>query len=178
MTRVHQSHTLAACIGLCASMAASGADTTALKAFSSPAEAAKGASEGATVLWGGRIFEREASAGQTCIGVVAFPLSRKDARPDTRAQPGQVFYACSAAALDANDYAAGRQVAVAGKVGPVRERIVGRTCMHLPGNANLSYRGTTVDQVAEGCKARMPVVFIADGHTWADPPGVHPPEFM
>ncbi|MEO7325735.1 MAG: Slp family lipoprotein [Dokdonella sp.] len=178
MTRFSSGITLSACIGLCASLFASAADSPTSKVFSSPAEAAKGAFEGATVLWGGRIFERETVDGHNCVGVVAFPLSRKDARPDTRAKPGQVFYACSAAALDANDYAAGRQVAVAGKVGPVRERIVGGTCMHLPGNANLSYRGTTLDQVADGCRARMPVVFIADGHTWADPPDSHPPEFM
>ncbi|MEO5625800.1 MAG: Slp family lipoprotein [Dokdonella sp.] len=169
---------LTAFIGLCASLIASGADPATSKVFSSPAEGAKGTFEGATVLWGGRIFERETIDAQNCVGVVAFPLSRKDARPDTRAQPGQVFYACSSAALDANDYAAGRQVAVAGTVGPVRERVIGRTCMHLPGNANLSYRGTTVEQIAGRCRARLPVVFIADGRTWADPPEAHPAEFM
>lgn len=178
MTRFLRGISITAAIGLCASLTASGADPARSKVFSSPAEAAKGAFEGATVLWGGRIFERETSDGQHCIGVVAFPLSRKDGRPDTRAQPGQIFYACSAVALDANDYAAGRQVAVAGKVGPIRQRIVGRTCTHVPGNANLSYRGTVVEQVAEGCQARMPVVFVDDGRTWADPPEAHPPQFM
>jgi starvation-inducible outer membrane lipoprotein len=163
---------------LCASAVADGTEPATSKVFSSPAEAVKGTFEGATVLWGGRIFERETSDGKTCVGVVAFPLNRKDARPNTRAQPGQVFYACSTAALDASDYAAGRQIAVAGKLGPIRERIVGHSCAHLPRTANLSFRGTTVDQAAEGCKARMPVVFIADGHTWADPPDAHPPEFM
>jgi hypothetical protein len=159
-------------------VAASGVGATPSRVFSSPAEAARGAHDGATVLWGGRIFEREGSDGKNCVGVVAFPLSRKDARPDTRAEPGQIFYACTETALDPDDYAVGRQVAVAGKIGPIRERIVSRSCTRLPRSANVSYRGTAVDQGAEGCVAHMPVVFISDGHTWPDPPVAHPPEFM
>jgi starvation-inducible outer membrane lipoprotein len=149
------------------------------KTIPSPAEAAKGNLVGTAVLWGGRIFERESKDGQTCVGVVAFPLSRKDARPETRGEPGSIFYACASGELDASDYAAGRQIAVAGKIAAVREAIVSPTCTRLPPNtANRTYKATVVAQGADGCTARMPSVAISDSHTWADPPAAHPPQFM
>ncbi|MEO5561009.1 MAG: Slp family lipoprotein [Dokdonella sp.] len=118
MTRFFRGISFTASISLGASLIASGADPATSKVFSSPVEAANGTFEGATVLWGGCIFERETSEGQHCIGVVAFPLSRKDGRPDTGAQPGQIFHACSAVALDANDYAAGARLQSQEKSGP------------------------------------------------------------
>lgn len=179
MTRVRLGFALLAMLGAGAAAAGHGTETAAAsKVFSSPAVAARGGFDGTTVLWGGRIFERDNTDGQNCVGVVAFPLSRKDARPDTRSNPGQVFYACSSEALDAGDYAVGRQIAVAGKVGPIRKRIVSRSCARLPLGANVTYRATAVDQVEEGCSASMPVVLITDGKTWPDPPVAHPPEFM
>ncbi|MBA8888957.1 starvation-inducible outer membrane lipoprotein [Dokdonella fugitiva] len=158
-------------------MAADGAATS--KVFSSPAEAVAGNHEGATVLWGGRIFERESGESGQCIGVLAFPLARRDGRPDTRLEPGQIFYACSSEALSVDDYAVGRQVAVTGKLGPVRERVVSENCRTLPPNtAFVTWKATAVKQMPEGCTARLPVVQMSDGRTWPDPPRAHPPQFM
>ena len=165
-------------------MVAQAAETTAAsKVFSLPSVAAKGGYEGATVLWGGRIFQRENMDGQRCVGVVGFPLSRKDARPDLRQDPGQVFCACSSTALDERAYSVGRQVAVAGKVADVLKRVLSQNCALLPRGANVTYRATAVEQVEAGCSASMPVVMISDGKTWIDPSVVHPilahpPEFL
>jgi hypothetical protein len=166
------------CVCTLVATVSAAAGTTQPKVFSSPAEAVDGTHEGATVLWGGRIFERESRDGKNCLGVVSFPLSIKDARPDTRDAPGQIFYACSADALDAGDYAVGRQIAVAGSVADIRTQVVAPSCAGLAAGGIVSYRGTSVSQDAKGCVARMPVVSMSDGHTWPDPPAAHPPQFM
>ncbi|MBA8883032.1 Slp family lipoprotein [Dokdonella fugitiva] len=157
--------------------AAAGAPASGV--FSSPAEAVAGNHEGATVLWGGRIFERGSDANGDCIGVLAFPLTRRDGRPDTRLEPGQIFYACSSGKLAADQYAIGRQVAVTGTLEAVRERVVSDNCRTLPPTtAFVTWKATAVTQTAEGCLARLPVVRISDGRTWPDPPRAHPPQFM
>lgn len=153
----------------------------ATKVFSSPAEAVAGHHEGATVLWGGRIFDRETGENGKgdCIGVLAFPLARRDGRPDTRLEPGQIFYACGNGKLAADEYAVGRQVAVTGSLAAVRERVVSDNCRNLPPTtAFVTWKATAVTQTAEGCLARLPVVRISDGRTWPDPPRAHPPQFM
>src|SRR5689334_6650502 len=135
-------------------MAADGAATS--KVFSSPAEAVVGNHEGATVLWGGRIFERESGESGPCLGVLAFPLARRDGRPDTRLEPGQIFYACSSQALSVDDYAVGRQVAVTGTLGAARQRVVSENCKALPPNtAFVTWKATAVTQTPEGCSARL-----------------------
>lgn len=169
----------------CAVLAAFAVSTTAAdrapaaKVFSSPAAAVAGDHEGATVLWGGRIFERETGENGNCIGVLAFPLARRDGRPDTRLEPGQIFYACSSGALAADEYAVGRQVAVTGALAAVRERVISENCRTLPPTtAFVTWKATAVTQTTEGCIARLPVVRISDGRTWPDPPRAHPPQFM
>ncbi|HEY6940371.1 Slp family lipoprotein [Dokdonella sp.] len=174
-------HALAcAVVAVFAAAPASGAgDAAASKVFSSPAAAVEGDHVGATVLWGGRIFERESGDDGQCVGVLAFPLARRDGRPDTRLEPGQVFYACSGAALSADDYAVGRQVAVTGTIASVRERVISATCRTLPPNtAFVTWKATAVTQAPAGCLARLPLVRIGDSRTWPDPPRAHPPQFM
>lgn len=170
---------------LCAVLAASMVPAVAAdggaasKVFSSPAEAVAGDHAGAVVLWGGRIFERESGENGQCVGVLAFPLARRDGRPDTRLEPGQIFYACSSDALSPSDYAVGRQVAVTGTLAAVRARIVSDDCKTLPPNtAFVTWKATAVTQTAQGCVAHLPVVQISDGRTWPDPPRAHPPQFM
>ncbi|HEU4664341.1 MAG TPA: Slp family lipoprotein [Dokdonella sp.] len=169
--------TIVAAVLAGSAQAADGAAVTSV--FSSPAAAVAGDHAGATVLWGGRIFERESGDDGQCVGVLAFPLARRDGRPDTRLEPGQIFYACRREALSAEDYAVGRQVAVAGTIVSVRERIVSENCRALPANtAFVTWKATAVAQTPAGCTARMPVVRISDSHTWPDPPRAHPPQFM
>jgi len=100
--------------GAVAATAAVAANSKPGLVFSSPTEAVRGVHEGATVLWGGIIFARQDETTQHCVAVVSYPLERKNGRPITTAPLGQVFYACSNAALEWGDYAVGRQLAVAG----------------------------------------------------------------
>lgn len=168
-----------AIVSTTAAAAVAGEDAAAAKVFSSPAAAVVGDHEGATVMWGGRIFERETGENGNCVGVLAFPLARRDGRPDTRLAPGQIFYACGSETLAADDYAAGRQIAVAGKLGPSRERTISANCKTLPPNtAFVTWKATAVTQTPEGCVARLPIVRISDARTWPDPPLAHPPQFM
>jgi starvation-inducible outer membrane lipoprotein len=138
--------------------------------FSSPTEAVRGVHEGATVLWGGIIFARQDETTQHCVAVVSYPLERKNGRPITTAPSGQVFYACSNAALEWGDYAVGRQLAVAGTLGPNQERVIGHRCATnlLAGPHN--FAGSSLTQTTAGCIADIPVVAIADGRTWAGVP--------
>ena len=151
-----------------------GMDPTRPAVFSSAAVAAQGAHQGATVLWGGRIFARVDDAAQRCLEVVAYPLDPENGRPKVAAPRwggGQVFYACSNAQLEWSNYAPGREVAVAGTLGAIQERIVSPAdCSSMSPTVWQNFRHSSVKETQAGCVASIPVVAISDSRTWADVP--------
>lgn len=137
-----------------------------------PGVAARGGHEGATILWGGRIVERKAEEGKSCIEVASFPLRKGDGRPQTlsKREEGQRFLACQAEAFDATKFAIGNQATVTGVVGSIEQRVFTGSCktvMDAKGRADPgSYRIAT----AKGCEVSIPLVTVADSRAWPEPP--------
>jgi len=155
--------------GACAGAAAEDKNVNVL---TDPGVAARGGHEGATVLWGGRIIERQAEAGKNCIEVASFPLRNGDGRPQTRSkrEEGQRFLACQAEAFDATKFAVGNQATVTGVVGTIEQRVFTGSCKNVTDAKGRMDPGSYRVATSKGCEVSIPLVAVADSRAWPEPP--------
>jgi len=88
------------------------------------AQAQQTAANGAMVRWGGDIVSVTPEADQTCLEILGRPLDF-NARPNPEGQPLGRFVACHADYYDPDEYSAGREVTVAGKLQGIAKRKIG-----------------------------------------------------
>jgi len=80
--------------------------------------------DGELVIWGGRVVEIENLSDSTELAVVSYPLNRSD-QPRLDAEPGVRFLVVQPGFLEPLTFGPGRFVTVLGRVGGLRERLVG-----------------------------------------------------
>lgn len=96
-----------------------------------PPEAARRATLGADVRWGGRILEIEPGADRTCFIVLAQPLDAGSQPIEGDRSLGR-FIACRAGFYDPAVFAPGRSLTVAGRVVRIDTRAVGDYAFAYP----------------------------------------------
>lgn len=133
--------------------------------------AAAGGYDGATVLWGGRIFARKVDTDGECLEIAALPLRAGDARPTTNVQrEGQHFIACGGHGFVSGAHSVGSFLTVAGSVRGVEERVLPRSCGYATYDNGRIAKGSLRATVEHGCALKLPVVDAAHSRSWREKP--------
>ena len=164
-----KTHMLTLCLLAAAALPAAAAPSASTPVLLNVQAASAPSQFGSAVLWGGRVLARDDNSGQTCLTIVAAPLTGAQGRPelpvnysDDADRPGSRFFACGASTFSSADFNKGRLVTVAGRFAAIQERMVRGDCAdhqaivsHLP---------------AESCVMQIPVVAVDDARSWASDP--------
>jgi hypothetical protein len=133
-----------------------------------PAVALDGRHDGATVLWGGRVFARTDSR---CLEVAALPLRSTDGRPvgRDRVREGQHFIACGDG-FGSTSHPVRSYVTIAGTVHGVEQRVVRAHCGNVIYADGRQDYGSSRREVEHACELALPIVDVADSRSWREDP--------